>query len=114
MRPFDLDDDAAPAWHAAASIAAGGVTSLIAAARDLSVSAGVPLEIALDAHAALARTAAEQARRETPERSLTGPYARGDAATVAAHVAAIGEHRPDLVDLYRELGLLTTVLAGGR
>lgn len=114
MRPFDLADDAAPAWHASASIAAGGVTTLIAAARDLSASAGVPIEIALDAHASLARAAAEQARVEAPERSLTGPHARGDAATVAAHVEAIETQRPELAPLYRELGSLTTKLAGAR
>jgi predicted short-subunit dehydrogenase-like oxidoreductase (DUF2520 family) len=34
---------------------------------------------------------------------LTGPAARGDWATVEAHVEALRERRPELVDVYRAL-----------
>ena len=34
---------------------------------------------------------------------LTGPIARGDWATVDAHLAAIREHLPDLEPMYRAL-----------
>lgn len=114
MQAFSLDDDAAPAWHAATSIAAGGVTTLIATARDLAASAGVPVDVALDACATLARTAAEQAGTQTPEQSLTGPIARGDATTVAAHRDVIARLRPERSALYDELAAATTTLAGAR
>jgi len=44
---------------------------------------------------------------EATGRPPTGPIARGDAATVAAHLAAIG---PGLDGLYRELGRATLPL----
>jgi predicted short-subunit dehydrogenase-like oxidoreductase (DUF2520 family) len=38
---------------------------------------------------------------------LTGPIARGDRATVDAHVAALAVHAPELESLYRCLAALT-------
>ena len=40
-----------------------------------------------------------------------GPAVRGDAATVAAHLDALRERRPDLVDTYRALTRATADLA---
>ncbi len=38
---------------------------------------------------------------------LTGPIARGDRATVEAHLAALEARAPDLVPLYRALAEAT-------
>ena len=43
--------------------------------------------------------------------ALTGPIARGDAATVAGHVAALRQRAPDLLELYRVLARQTIPLA---
>jgi predicted short-subunit dehydrogenase-like oxidoreductase (DUF2520 family) len=42
---------------------------------------------------------------------LTGPIARGDTATVSAHLKAIENDAPELLILYRCLGLYTVDLA---
>ena len=42
---------------------------------------------------------------------LTGPIARGDWDTVAAHRNAIHEHRPELDELYETLAGATLALA---
>jgi len=43
--------------------------------------------------------------------ALTGPIARGDAVTVAGHVAALQRRAPELLDLYRVLARQTIPLA---
>ena len=48
--------------------------------------------------------------RGIPE-ALTGPIARGDVDTVAAHVEAIEEQAPELLVLYRTLGRYALGLA---
>jgi predicted short-subunit dehydrogenase-like oxidoreductase (DUF2520 family) len=42
---------------------------------------------------------------------LTGPIARGDWATVDAHLAAIAERAPDVEPVYRALAEATRVVA---
>lgn len=111
MAPFDLADGDAATWHAAGAIAAGGVTTLLAAARDLAVAAGLEPDAALRAMADLARGAIDRALEQTPEAALTGPAVRGDAGTIAAHVAALHDRRPDLVAQYRAVTHATAELA---
>ena len=111
LEPFELADADAATWHAAGVLAAGGITTLLAAARDLAIAAGVAPDVALRAMADLARGAIDSAAMQTPERSLTGPVARGDADTVAAHVDALRRRRPELVDTYREVTRTTAQLA---
>jgi predicted short-subunit dehydrogenase-like oxidoreductase (DUF2520 family) len=42
---------------------------------------------------------------------LTGPIARGDWATVEAHLAVIRERKPELEELYRKLADATEAIA---
>ena len=51
------------------------------------------------------------ARRAGPRAALTGPVARGDAATVAAHLAALAGP-PDADALYRAVAREIVRLAG--
>jgi predicted short-subunit dehydrogenase-like oxidoreductase (DUF2520 family) len=108
LRPFELDEKARAAYHAAASIASNFLVTLEECAADLLARAGVE-----DARQALSplvlRTAANWAERG-PE-ALTGPIARGDQATVARHLAALRESAPELVPLYEELAARTRALA---
>ena len=53
-------------------------------------------------------TAANLQNTTSPRTALTGPIARGDARTVAKHLAVLP---PELVDIYCSLGLVTTSLA---
>ena len=102
MRPFLLADEAKPLYHAATAFASNYLVTLTAVAVSLMERAGIERELALSALRPLQRRTVEATGRPP-----TGPIARGDAATVAAHLAAIG---PDLDELYRALGRATLPL----
>src|SRR5438445_962808 len=101
LRPFDLADSARTLYHAGAVFASNYVVTLQRAASLLFESAGAPPE------------ALEPLMRRTIENGfeLTGPIARGDWDTVAAHRAAIQEHRAELDNLYETLAGATLALA---
>ena len=93
LRPFDLGDDRRALYHAGASIASNFLVTLHRAAVRAVTTAGAPAE------------ALVPLMRRTIENNfdLTGPIARGDRATVEAHLSAIRRELPDLELLYRTL-----------
>jgi predicted short-subunit dehydrogenase-like oxidoreductase (DUF2520 family) len=101
LRPFELADSARTLYHAGAVFASNYIVTLQRAASLLFESAGAPPE------------ALEPLMRRTIENGfeLTGPISRGDWDTVAAHRAAIQEHRAELDHLYETLAGATLALA---
>jgi len=97
---------ARPLYHFAATLAAGGVATLLATAADLARKAGLPPEVA-SGYLELARgTVAAAIATPAPGAALaaiTGPVARGDLATVQAHFEALKAAAPERLDLAREL-----------
>jgi predicted short-subunit dehydrogenase-like oxidoreductase (DUF2520 family) len=94
---------ARPLYHFAATLAAGGVATLLATAADLAARAGLPPEVARG-YLELARgTVAAAIATPAPGAALTGPVARGDLATVQAHFEALRAAAPERLDLAREL-----------
>ena len=102
MTPFLLADDAKPLYHAASAFASNYLVTISQVATALLERAGLERQLALEALRPL-----QQRTLELTGRSPTGPIARGDAATVSAHLAAIG---PELAPLYRALGRATLPL----
>jgi predicted short-subunit dehydrogenase-like oxidoreductase (DUF2520 family) len=100
LMPFELADADRPAYHAGAAIASNYLVTLHRAASELFRAAGAPPE------------GLEPLMRRTIENGfeLTGPIARGDWATVDAHIEAIRERRPQLEEMYRVLAQATAVL----
>jgi predicted short-subunit dehydrogenase-like oxidoreductase (DUF2520 family) len=90
-------------YHAAAVLASNYVVALHAAAAEAWTLAGLPEGLAREALAPLTQGVAENIGRLPLERALTGPIARGDAATVARQLAALAQ-RPALQAVYRRLG----------
>jgi predicted short-subunit dehydrogenase-like oxidoreductase (DUF2520 family) len=99
MTPFPLADEAKPAYHAASVFASNYVVTLTHAAVSLLERTGLEREAALAALRPLQHRTIDVAGSPP-----TGPIARGDAATVAAHLRAVG---PELEPLYRALGRAT-------
>ena len=97
LRPFDLDDGARTLYHAGAVIASNYLVTLYRAAAELFEDAGAP------------PAALVPLMRRTIENGfeLTGPIARGDWETVAAHVAALHDRHPELEPVYRVLAEAT-------
>jgi predicted short-subunit dehydrogenase-like oxidoreductase (DUF2520 family) len=90
-------------YHAAAVFASNYLVALHAAAAQAWALAGLPPELARGALAPLTLAAAESVQRLPLEAALTGPLARGDLDTLAAHTRAL-EQAPELRELYRRLG----------
>jgi predicted short-subunit dehydrogenase-like oxidoreductase (DUF2520 family) len=100
LDPFALADEKRAAYHAGAVIASNYLVTLRRAAGSLLQAAGAPPE------------ALDPLMRRTIENGfeLTGPIARGDWATVNAHVAAIRAERPELEPMYVTLAETTKAL----
>jgi predicted short-subunit dehydrogenase-like oxidoreductase (DUF2520 family) len=100
LEPFTLADSKRVAYHAGAAIASSYLVTLRRAAGSLLEAAGAPPE------------ALDPLMRRTIENhfELTGPIARGDWATVEAHVTAIRTERPELEAMYETLAETTKAL----
>ena len=97
LKPFELDDEARPLYHAGAAIASNYLVTLHRVASELFRAAGAPPEALVPL---MHRTLANGFE-------LTGPIERGDWETVEAHREAIRATRPDLEPLYDVLAEAT-------
>jgi predicted short-subunit dehydrogenase-like oxidoreductase (DUF2520 family) len=84
-RAFEVADEARVLYHAAACIASNHTVALLGQVERLAQAVGVPF----DAYLELAQGSLDNAARLGPRRAITGPAARGDAATLARHLAAL-------------------------
>ena len=104
---------ARPLYHFAATLAAGGVATLLATAADLAARAGLPPEVArgyleLARGTVAAAIAAPASQERAPGAAaalaaLTGPVARGDLVTVQRHLGALKAAAPERLPLAVEL-----------
>ena len=100
LRSFEIADEWRALYHAGATIASNYLVTLFRAASRALETAGAPPE------------ALVPLMRRTIENGfdLTGPIARGDTATVNAHLRALREHTPELEPMYRALAMATASL----
>jgi predicted short-subunit dehydrogenase-like oxidoreductase (DUF2520 family) len=111
MTPFEIDEEGRAAYHAAASVASNFLVTLMAAAERIAAGAGLDPAEARALLLPLVRRTLDNVADLGPERALTGPIARGDAATVARQREAVAEAAPELLDLFDELVRRTRDLA---
>jgi predicted short-subunit dehydrogenase-like oxidoreductase (DUF2520 family) len=97
LEPFALADADKPLYHAAAAFACGYLVTLYRIAASLFGDIGAPSSGLVPL----------MARTIENDFELTGPAARGDWTTVEAHLRALQEHRPELVQVYRALAEAT-------
>jgi predicted short-subunit dehydrogenase-like oxidoreductase (DUF2520 family) len=100
MDPFEIDDSQRAAYHAAASIASNYLLALEDAAETVAAGAGIAPEDARRLLGPLVRQTVENWIERGAADALTGPVARGDAATVERQRAAVP---PELLPLFDEL-----------
>jgi predicted short-subunit dehydrogenase-like oxidoreductase (DUF2520 family) len=98
LRPFLLADADRAAYHAGAAIASNYLVTLYRSAARLLETTGAPPEALVP----LMRRTIDNGFQ------LTGPIARGDTATIEAHLDAIRRQAPDLEPMYRALAAVTT------
>jgi len=111
--PVWVPDEARAVYHAALTWGASYVVTLETAAADLLAGAGV--EAPQRVLAPLLGAALDNALRHG-DAGLTGPIARGDSGTVAAHLVALRDRAPEMVPAYVALARLTAdrALQSGR
>lgn len=90
-------------YHFAATLAAGGVVTLLAIAADVARRFDLPATV-VEGYLALARGALEQAAQvDDPAQALTGPAARGDLRALEKQRRALEAKMPHLVPLFESL-----------
>lgn len=109
-----LTPGAKPAYHAAAVLAAGGVVALLDAIVELGQVAGLDERAALAIYLPLVRQTLLNAETLGVGAALTGPFTRGDAGTLQAHLEELQRHAPHVAELYRVLGRRELTLASER
>lgn len=110
--PISVDDAQRARYHAAAALTANGLMGLLSLSAELLEAAGPSRNEALASLLPLAASALEGVATHGLPEGLTGPVARGDAAVVAAHLAALrgGPAEPT----YRALSAVLVELAERR
>lgn len=111
-RPVRLPAGQKAAYHAAAVLSANFATTLGAGGVALLEALGLDEPTARAMLAPLLRGTVEHFAAAPAADALTGPFARGDLDTVAAHVEAIARHAPEWLPVYRALGRATARMLG--
>jgi predicted short-subunit dehydrogenase-like oxidoreductase (DUF2520 family) len=109
--PGEVPPAARPLYHFAATLAAGGVVTLLSAAGELGERLGLPAAVTRG-YLELARGAVAAAGRSLDAghplaAAITGPVARGDAATLRRQLAALQASAADKLPLARALAAET-------
>lgn len=100
--PFAVTAETKALYHAAGVMSSPLLVSALAAAMETAELAGLEEKTAARWVRALAEATARNVFARGPERSFSGPFARGDAGTIHLHLEALAEH-PILADVYRSL-----------
>ncbi|MCK8677857.1 Rossmann-like and DUF2520 domain-containing protein [Streptomyces lichenis] len=110
--PEWIAEEARPLYHAALALGANHLVTLVAQSMELLRTAGVTAPDRM--LGPLLGAALDNALR-SGDAALTGPVARGDAGTVAAHVAELRRHAPAAVAGYLAMARTTAdrALASG-
>jgi predicted short-subunit dehydrogenase-like oxidoreductase (DUF2520 family) len=112
--PVRLAPGSKHAYHAAAVLAAGGLTALLDVVAAVAAPTGLDEAGALAIYGPLAAQALANASALGTGPALTGPAVRGDAGTIVAHLAAVASAGEEATAVYRALGLHQVTLAEGR
>ena len=98
-------------YHAAAVIACNYFVTLVKQATDLWATFEVSSQQATKALMPLLRGTLNNIDNVGLPDCLTGPIARGDLGTIKKHLAALKRAAPQVLSIYRELGLKTIPIA---
>ena len=100
-RSLHINADRLSCYHAGAVLVSNALVAVVDAAVVLLKRAGVAEQDGLLGLEPLARTSLENIFSRGPKMALTGPIARGDVATVTAHLDALASAPPTIAALYR-------------
>ncbi|MFO0523024.1 MAG: Rossmann-like and DUF2520 domain-containing protein [bacterium] len=103
-RLFDIDPRYKAIYHGGGAFACNFIPVLMELALRCEQKAGIPRAVALEMFEPIARETLDAVFRQGIAPALAGPISRGDAGTVAGHLAAMGGWDPAVAELYARLG----------
>lgn len=112
--PFAIRTDGKTLYHASAVLASNYLVTLMSFAVDLMAASGARKEDAFRILKPLVAGTLHNIETLGVTDALTGPIARGDVDTVAAHIAAIQGLSADMLELYKQLGKAAIPIALAR
>lgn len=104
-RAVILDAENLALYHAGAVMASNYVVALADMAQSLLVKAGVPQPQALPALIPLLTSVVQNLAQLGLPGALTGPVERGDVSSVEQHLKILEARAPEVLELYRSVGL---------
>lgn len=111
-RSFSIEPELKSLYHAAAVTACGHLVALIDTAIEMLTECGIGRESAKDVLLPLIKSTIANLETQTPERALTGSFARADVAAVERHLTSIRKNSPvDVRRIYVLLGERSLKLA---
>lgn len=116
-KPFTIESQSKPLYHAAAVMASGHAVALEAAAIDVLSRCGLSTDGAREVLLPLITSTAANLLTQTPAKAMTGPFARADFEVIGRHLRAFDDSGLDRErSIYLELALKALDLAesGGR
>ena len=108
---MEISADGKILYHAAAVVASNYLVTLMNLALELDRAAGMSPDVSFKALLPLIKGTLENIDTKGIPEALTGPIARGDVETVAAHLEVMEERVPGLLRIYKTLGVHTIDLA---
>ena len=111
-RPFHVAAEDKPLYHAAACMASNYLVTLMYLVEEVYGRMGLSRDEARRAFWPLVKGTIANVEDRGAIPSLTGPIARGDAGSIRKHLRGIRTRFPEMMNLYREMGLFTAEVAG--
>ncbi len=99
-KPFRLEGEKKPLYHAAASVLCNHLIANTRAACEIMAACGIERDKAFELLKPLLTGTVRNLSALGPEQALTGPISRGDMQTVTAHLEAMRELPADLQRIY--------------
>jgi predicted short-subunit dehydrogenase-like oxidoreductase (DUF2520 family) len=111
-KSFTIETPRKALYHAAAVMSAGHVTALIDAAFETMAKCGLDPGTVKNVLLPLIKSTVENLETLTPASALTGTFARADAETFEAHMAAFKDTvTPEIIEIYLQLAARSLDLA---
>jgi len=101
-RPFAIQSAKKGLYHAAGTLASPLLVSELSAAMDTARMAGLSAGEARRWVGVLAQATVRNVFEQGSAKSFSGPFARGDVATISLHLKALAKH-PMLTEIYQSL-----------
>jgi predicted short-subunit dehydrogenase-like oxidoreductase (DUF2520 family) len=109
---FTIKPESKALYHAAAVMASPHMVALFDLATEMLVSCGLKRKEARNVLGPLVQSTVNNLTRTSPEKALTGTFARGDLATVKRHLKALSTKQlAEALEIYKLLGLHSLRLA---